>query len=248
MYKFFCLASVFSIISVTQCLDSLPPYIKKCSKSQSETDGAQCIVNSANAAIPHLIKGDKKYHFPTFDPLKITEIVVDPSPNFHMSLKNVDIFGFEGTNITRADIKTLDNGYQFTLDIDIANLELHSIYTTKGKILILPIEGEGPCVLKINGQYNYTVTLERYQKKGVSYFKVGDNHITYTLSGLTFKLDNLFGGNAKLGEEMNKFLNENWRDLREDFHPTIAKTISSIIEQILSDFLTLIPEDVLFNP
>lgn len=46
---------------------------------------------------------------------------------------------------------------------------------------------------------------------------------------------------------MNKFLNENWKEIGTEFNPTIAKTISEISEQFLSRFLSLLPEDVLLD-
>lgn len=93
----------------------------------------------------------------------------------------------------------MDDGYQTVLDLDIPDLELRGTYSTKGKILVLPIEGEGPCVLKPSGKFKYTGIFVRYQKDGVSYLKLKDNKVEYELLAASFKFDNLFNGNKKLG-------------------------------------------------
>lgn len=93
----------------------------------------------------------------------------------------------------------MDDGYQTVLDLDIPDLELRGTYATKGRVLILPIEGEGPCVFKPSGKFKYTGIFERYQKDGVSYLKLKDTKIDLELLSATYKFDNLFNGNKKLG-------------------------------------------------
>lgn len=47
---------------------------------------------------------------------------------------------------------------------------------------------------------------------------------------------------------MNKFLNENWRELSEEFKPAIKKTIVTVSDGILNGLLNKIPEDEVYDP
>lgn len=44
------------------------------------------------------------------------------------------------------------------------------------------------------------------------------------------------------GDNMNKFLNENWRDILEDLQPMIEDIIGQIIKKIAQQLLYYIPE------
>lgn len=51
-----------------------------------------------------------------------------------------------------------------------------------------------------------------------------------------------------VGNEMNKFLNENWRDVSHDLGPAVSETISVIVTSILKGYFTKIPYDEIFLP
>lgn len=51
---------------------------------------------------------------------------------------------------------------------------------------------------------------------------------------------NLFNGNEQLGMNMNKFINENWREILDDLKMTIVdgfgNVFSTIINHVLNNF------------
>lgn len=47
---------------------------------------------------------------------------------------------------------------------------------------------------------------------------------------------------------MNKFLNENWKDVSHDLGPAVSETISIIVTSILNGYFTRIPYDDIFLP
>lgn len=62
------------------------------------------------------------------------------------------------------------------------------------------------------------------------------------------RLENLFNGDKLLGPQMNIFLNENWKEASREVGPSIAKAISEIIYQILSNICELVPYNEIFPP
>lgn len=61
-----------------------------------------------------------------------------------------------------------------------------------------------------------------------------------------FKLDNLFNGDPVLGEQMSRFLDENWKEVGKDLNPALSDTVNAVITHILKVFITKVPFDELF--
>lgn len=86
------------------------------------------------------------------------------------------------------------------------------------------------------------------QRGGVKYGKVKDYKLRYETQRSYYHLDNLFNGDKVLGEQTNKFLHENWKEIDKDLGPAIAETIAQICVRIASAFFDRIPYDQLFLP
>lgn len=63
---------------------------------------------------------------------------------------------------------------------------------------------------------------------------VDDVNVEFNIGSASIKLDNLFNGDLELGAMMNKFLNENWREITSEIRPAISKSIGQIIFAIAS--------------
>lgn len=90
------------------------------------------------------------------------------------------------------------------------------------------------------------VHLEWLDKDGERYIYINDIDIVLDEKSSMVRLDNLFNGDKFLGDQMNKFLNDNWKDVRSEVIPAIKKVIESIAKQILNSFLNDIPFDNIF--
>lgn len=92
-----------------------------------------------------LSPGYPKYRLPTLDPLQITAIEVDSgSKQIGLSLKmiNTQIFGLRGSNFHTSKIDIPNR--QWTLLYTNPRIEVIGKYVMDGKVLILPITGDGP--------------------------------------------------------------------------------------------------------
>lgn len=59
--------------------------------------------------------------------------------------------------------------------------------------------------------------------------KVGDIKVEFNIGNASVHLDNLFGGDPELGAMMNKFLNENWKEITAEIRPALGESIESIL-------------------
>lgn len=63
---------------------------------------------------------------------------------------------------------------------------------------------------------------------------VDDVNVEFNIGSASIKLDNLFNGDLELGTMMNKFLNDNWREITAEIRPAIQQSIGQIILAIAS--------------
>ncbi|KAF2886369.1 hypothetical protein ILUMI_19804 [Ignelater luminosus] len=149
----------FVIISfaVITCLDAvdLPSYIKPCDLTDPNFD--QCAIKSGQAAIPSLVKGDKKYKIPSLLPLEIPEIKFRTG-DLHIKLDNAKVSGFENAQIK--DFKFDPRKQHLAITVYIENANLISHYNIDGKILILPIRGDGAANITFGNMFLYLLYRE----------------------------------------------------------------------------------------
>lgn len=81
---------------------------------------------------------------------------------------------------------------------------------------------------------------------GKEYIKIKNGYLNYTIEQATYELTNLFNGDETLGGAMNKFLNENWRDVSVELAPVIQETMKGIILDLLNRLSNQVPFNELF--
>lgn len=74
-----------------------------------------------------------------------------------------------------------------------------------------------------------------------------NSKITHPINKVHFKFENLFNGDENLGNEMNKFMNDNWEDVAKDLNPSFEDTINSILTGIVNSLFTKVPYEELFD-
>lgn len=79
------------------------------------------------------------------------------------------------------------------------------------------------------------------QRNGIDYFKAEDIDVDFNIGGASVHLDNLFGGDKELGSVMNRFLNENWREITAELRPALASSIEHILREIARRLYEIYP-------
>ncbi|KAJ9577446.1 hypothetical protein L9F63_005947 [Diploptera punctata] len=225
----------------------LPDYIKPCHRYAS--DVKDCILKAAREAIPNVINGDPKYRVPAIDPLFIKELVLNPSGSksaFAVTLRDVNVHGVKNVEINevKADIEKKTIAF----DIFFPELQIDCTYNISGKVLLLPIQGQGPGKLlftNVRAEYGYQWEEEK-KKDGKEYYRIVKSKLTENPEKMTVKFDNLFNGNKLLGDNMNLVINENWQEIHKDLGPPVADGIAQYMENVINNIYSLVPIENVF--
>ncbi|XP_054271246.1 protein takeout-like [Macrosteles quadrilineatus] len=229
----------------------LPSYIKACRKDDPKLN--ECAVKNGQAAIPSLIQGDKSLGIPKLDPLEIEKVVVGDANKkgggglgITFTCYKCKISGLKDLQLKDAKIDLKKKTFEFTGKVPKVGVK--GRYTTEGRVLILPIKGNGTADLTL-GDLNLKYRLLYDLVKG----KDGKDHVKFKSPKLDFKVDqfkikltNLFNGDKNLGEQMNAFLNENWREVLKEFGPAVIEAINQIIVLITNSIAEKVPYDDIF--
>ncbi|XP_069688436.1 protein takeout-like [Periplaneta americana] len=221
----------------------MPSYMKACSRNDPNIN--ECAKKSAIESIPHFINGDPKYRIPPLDPIILDELSVKKgSNNFGMEFiaTKAELTGLKDVtvNAIRIDPKSLHTEYAFSFKI----LNITSRYNISGRVLLLPITGDGIAKINLNdvsAVYSFDVLkkLNPHIKKEVGL--PANTTFTFDVKGMKIHLDNLFNGDKFLGENMNHFLNENWQELLKEMGPAVGEALNQFITAMLNNIFELVP-------
>lgn len=85
-------------------------------------------------------------------------------------------------------------------------------------------------------------------KKGKGYIQTEKFQLEFDTTRMQINLENLFNGDKALGDNMNQFLNENWRDILNELKPAITFAVEEILKGIINRIFSKIPYEDVFLP
>ncbi|VVC24844.1 Haemolymph juvenile hormone binding [Cinara cedri] len=214
-----------------------------CKKNDPNLD--KCLKTSIQEVIPHLSEGYPKLRIPALEPFELPSLEIDhgkgstKSVSIDLKLKDVKITGLTGTVIDSLKVD-VDN-YRMTGKVAFAKpIVITGAYTVNGKVLVLPITGNGPCSITLHDAILdlKDVSGTPYQKNGKTYVQIKKIDLKLVnIKKLNIKLENLFNGNKQLGDSMNTILNENWPVLLEELQPALEEVVATIAQDIVNKAL-----------
>nr|CAD7464096.1 unnamed protein product [Timema tahoe] len=103
-------------------------------------------------AIDALKLRDRKYNIPVLDPLRITEIKIEDTSadrtGLDITFNDLDVYGLSKAKIVKTNFDLKNK--KINIDLTVETLMIKSKYVVDGKILILPIKGNGDCSLNMS--------------------------------------------------------------------------------------------------
>lgn len=87
---------------------------------------------------------------------------------------------------------------------------------------------------------------DKFQKKGKTYLEVKTFGVKLNPGKVHFDFENLFNGDERLGNELSKVVNENWRAVFDDVKSGYEELISSIGKFYSNIIYTKVPFDDIF--
>ncbi|VVC37096.1 Haemolymph juvenile hormone binding [Cinara cedri] len=226
----------------------LPSYIGKgCLRDDPNLD--ECVVRKGAPVIERIVKGDPKYRIPKLDPLIIPEMTIKQGTKqvgLVMKCKNCQLHGLKNTKFVKARLREKERHVEW--DFELERCMFLGQYSIEGQVLILPIKGDGDAnitVTDITFTYVYDYKLNKKENEK-DYVEITNSYLNFNAKGMVLKLDNLFNGDKLLGDNMNIFLNENWKDLLKEFGPPIGDALGTIMKNTLESVSELVPYDFIF--
>lgn len=220
--------------------------MKKCRINDHE-----CMIESANEVIKKNRFED--FGMPPIDPLLIQKMDIEQGGNnsvqISLKFRKVSLFGLSDARVYKISGFQADperNKLEIKLKTPLGVIE--GPYSINGKVLVLPIQGKGNIKLELQ---NLDVTLKFLTKKvernGKKFMEVERSKFSYDVTGAKVHFTNLFNGDKVLGNNMNAFLNENWRISLDELRKPIGTSFSEVFKNLLNKVFEGSPYDEFFE-
>ncbi|XP_022197941.1 protein takeout [Nilaparvata lugens] len=212
------------------------PNLNECLKSAIQTS----VSVLANVGIPEL-------DVPSIDPLHIHEILVHQnsthSVRISLALNHADVIGLSNIEIQSVDADW--DKCKIRIDMKSSPLMIVGDYKVDGKIMVLPIFGEGKFNFSFNegGEGHIELSGRPEVRDGKTYMITESVTWDYKPNHLFMNLDNLFNGDKARGIQMNAFLNDNWEDVLDEVKDVTQASFGDTFKDIAKLIFDKVPLD-----
>ncbi|KAJ1530243.1 hypothetical protein ONE63_005166 [Megalurothrips usitatus] len=237
-----------SLAAAVAAPKSLPRQWMKCPKDGPKVD--ECLREAVLVAVKDLAEnGAKEFGVFPIDPLFMSTLDIEQGSGpvaIDLRFKDVNFYGLKGAQLrsVKADV----SNFRYKVSVLFpAGVSLKGNYKINGKVLVLPIRGEGKCDLQIeNSTVEVDIIGKPVTKDGLVYAEVKDFKFVFETTRLRLQFENLFNGNKELSAQMNIFLNENWSEILQELKPAIQDAFGAAFLVISNRIFGKVPYDTLF--
>ncbi|CAH2266844.1 circadian clock-controlled protein daywake-like [Pararge aegeria] len=211
-------------------------------------EDAACIQKSVQAAAPKIITGIPELGIESSDPLFLERIEGDLSI-LKYKFFNTTITGYKDCQISNIIISPDLTNVHF--ELNCPTLKMSGLYDINGRLIILPVEGNGDFFLT-TGKYNILVDSELKIQPGTdgkSHLSIKNFKLKCTAkSPIIFDFRNLFNGQKDLSDAVHKFANESWDEVSKLVQdPVFYACMNKIIKHVNKYLKTVPLEDFKLN-
>lgn len=203
----------------------------------------KCIIENINTVLDKKYEGDESFALPKLLPFKMDDIIISQNSTsplaIHLALRNP--LGYGVKDLRARKVKGFGKNPEGRHEIIVAApaLTMLSDYKIDGKVLILPIQGEGKSNITLaQPVIRIRIDATSRNENGNTFLDIKEFRIECKVKRMIMQFDNLFNGDKALGDNINSFLNENWQDiyaeLKVPFYDTIAKAMEAAAKQVFS--------------
>ncbi|XP_018348855.1 PREDICTED: protein takeout-like [Trachymyrmex septentrionalis] len=234
------------IVSATAI--DLPSNFKTCKKSDPKL--LECLTNAIKDAVVSMAKGLKSFKILPIEPLAIDSIKIgssEGSVSLKQEYRNVKIHGLT-KNMELYNYQIDWNNLIFRSESFNTQVDFIADYKLEGKILLLPIRGEGKCNISMHDlRTKHETHYEKFEKDGDIYMRATKYIVKFLPNHVTLQFGNLFNGDSILGEQMNRFLNQNSDLIFKELEAPYEETFGLVFTKITNDIFTRVPMNKIFK-
>ncbi|CAG9768268.1 unnamed protein product [Ceutorhynchus assimilis] len=221
----------------------LPDFIRTCARDDPNL--TTCMISSVEELRPYLLKGVPEYNIPSLEPLVMTDFFADEAAGMKIVVSNVSAWGCSDFFVR--GLETNLDTLQFIVDVDIPKLRIEAHYHLDGKLLLVPVKGDG------NLETNVTDVSARAELQGEIIEQNGSKFLTYSqvklrvhVGGGSVRMENLFNGDKVLLSMLNDVVNRNFKVFLSELMPVIEKSLASVFQNTGNAIVEAFPFDQLF--
>ncbi|XP_073814733.1 protein takeout-like [Musca autumnalis] len=216
-----------------------PSYIKTCKIYEPEF--TKCSTESIQRFLEEVFTGkvpEVTEVVGKFDPLHLDELNFKQDNNDAASLRakltDLQISGLSRFQITESRVSKKD--FSWLTKLVFPKFKIQGHYKMDGRVLLLPLKGEGQMVIDIDTMNATMRTKTRLiEKGGFTFYNITDLKVEVDAQKLTSQFDNLFGSNnEEISRSTNESFNKNWRDFYEALRPLITDTVNKVMFNLLT--------------
>lgn len=236
------------IVIVSATALDLPSNFKTCNKSDPKL--GECLADAIRDAIVSMAKGLKSFKILPIEPLAVDSIKIGSSEgsiSLKQEYRNIKIHGLT-KNLKLNNYQVDWDNLIFTSEAFNTRVDFIADYKLEGKILLLPIRGEGKCNISMHDlRTKHEAYYEKFEKDGDIYMRLTKYIIKFSPDHITLQFDNLFNGDPILGEQMHKFLNQNSDLIFKEFQASYEETFGLVFAEITNNIFTRVPMNKIFK-
>ncbi|XP_066255637.1 protein takeout-like [Euwallacea similis] len=247
---YFALVAVF----IGLCLNDgagaakLPSTWTKCSRTVKTFP--ECLRKGIEYAVNSLDKPTPELGLGSLEPLDIPALDIGEgrgAVNVAQHFKNVKLYGLTNAKILRSMIDW-EKKIMITDSLS-PSLRMEAEYAMKGRVLLLPVVGQGACNITLqNMKIHHVMSFDYVERKGKTYMKVSDITVSLNPEKIGFKFNNLFNRQKELGENINNVLNDNSAEVFNDVREGYEKSFGLIFKDLANRILLKVPvKDIFLN-
>ncbi|KAJ0173352.1 hypothetical protein K1T71_011528 [Dendrolimus kikuchii] len=235
------LLPVFVAFGVVYAQNSLPAEFTRCKQNDSKLN--DCL----KAAVPDALRRMKQ-GIAIQEPLFVSGINIESGAGpvvITQNYKNIKLYGLTDSVLTsyKADLKN----YRLRTDSHTPKMEFIGDYVMKGRILVLPIQGKGIANITMQSLVvKHDIIGEPVIKDGKTYMHIKDYKVKFIPKKVSLYFTNLFNGDKRLGDQMNKFLNENSDLVFNELKESYEKSLSSVFQDVTNKIFDRVPMNQIF--
>ncbi|XP_034236235.1 protein takeout-like [Thrips palmi] len=237
-------AMVLSTVPTAQAASKLPSNFKRCAAADPKFN--ECLRGAVEDAFHKMVNGVPSLGVLPVDPLKVDRIKINQgggSVSLNMDLRNITITGLADTKMLNYSANLADA----TLDTAslTRSLRLEFDHVITGRLLLLPIRGAGPGSITLTQLLTgHKLKFVPKMKKDNLYWNIQDYYVKFVPKNISIDFQGLFSdgrGDANLGEQLNRFMNQNAFLIFEEIGSAFEEAFSGVVKEVTHRVFSRVP-------
>ncbi|XP_075975237.1 circadian clock-controlled protein daywake-like [Anticarsia gemmatalis] len=183
--------------------------------------------------------------YQVLDTLNMDDMAFDLH-GLQFTMKDGTLKGLKNTIIDGAEWDAGKKHFTINFHTDVS---VKGAYTAGGRVLILPITGDGQLKIKLkNLQIKMQIDFDTVKKGDNEHVKPKKYSFEFEVKDdAHFHLTNLFNGNKQLSEAMLTFLNDNWKQISSEFGQPLVNNVAKKLYKNIGVFFDKMPLNEIAN-